>query len=94
MKAVDTQIIIRPIITEKGVDAATRHNTYQFEAAIGANKAEIRSAVERIFKVKVHSVRTAVRIGKPRRVRFKKGHTRIWKKAVVTLAPGHTIEFI
>jgi large subunit ribosomal protein L23 len=94
VKASDTQIILRPLVTEKGVEAATRINTYQFEVAREANKAEIKAAVERIFKVKVRSVRTAMRRGKPRRVRFKRGHTRVWKKAVVRLVPGHTIEFI
>ncbi len=90
----ETKIILRPLITEKGVEAATHHNTYQFEVAMTAGKAQIRQAVEAAFNVKVKSVRTAIHQGKPRRVRYKKGHTRIWKKAVVTLVPGNTIEFI
>lgn len=90
----DTKIILRPLITEKGVEAATHQNKYQFEVAMTANKAQIRQAVEHVFNVKVQSIRTAIHQGKPRRVRFKKGHTRIWKKAVITLVPGNTIEFI
>jgi len=88
------QIIRRPLITEKGVDAATHLNQYPFEVDPRANKQEIKRAVEEIFSVHVRKVRTMWRHGKPRRHRFKRGQTRRWKRAIVTLAPGETIEFI
>jgi len=88
------QIILRPLVTEKGFAAATTRNQYPFEVRMDANKAEIKRAVEEAFNVHVKSVRTMVRSGKPRRVRWRKGVTRDWKRAVVTVAPGETIEFI
>jgi len=94
MKGDSYGIVRRPLITEKGVAAAEEMNQYPFEVAIEANKAEIKRAVEEIFSVRVVKVRTMTRHGKPRRVRFRKGKTRQWKRAVVTLAPGETIEFI
>lgn len=94
MKLDPTQILMRPLVTEKGVDDATHNNSYHFEVPREANKAQIREAVERLFDVRVHDVRTMVRRGKPRRVRFKQGTTRVWKKAVVTLVPGDSIELI
>ena len=94
MKLDDTQILLRPLITEKGVDDATHKGTYHFEVPRSANKAQVREAIERLFSVRVASVRTLTRRGKPRRVRFKKGHTRVWKKAVVALVPGDSIELI
>ena len=87
-------VIRRPLITEKGVAGVEHLNHYPFEVAVDANKAEIKRAIEEIFSVHVRHVRTMMRHGKPRRVRFRKGKTRQWKKAVVTLAPGETIEFI
>jgi len=88
------QIILRPLITEKGVRGAEQHHQYPFEVAMGANKREIKRAVEEIFNVHVVKVRTMTRHGKPRRVRWRKGRTREWKRAIVTLAPGENIEFI
>ena len=94
MKKNSYQILRRPLITEKGMVGVTERNQYPFEVAIGANKQEIKRAVEEVFSVRVRSVRTMMRHGKPRRVRYKKGVTRRWKRAVVTLAPGENIEFI
>jgi len=94
VKADTTQILLRPLITEKAVDDSTHRSTYHFEVARHANKAMIKQAVEEMFNVRVADVRTATRRGKPRRVRFKRGHTRVWKKAVVTLVPGDSIELI
>lgn len=88
------QIIVRPLITEKGVTAAADLNQYPFEVRLDANKAEIKDAIEKIFSVHVRRVHTMIRRGKPRRVRWHRGHTREWKRAIVTLAPGETIEFI
>ena len=59
----------------------------------GAGKDDIRRAVEELFHVKVDKVRTQNRRGKPRRHRFKLGHTKAWKKAIVTLDAEHRIDF-
>jgi len=87
------QVIIRPLVTEKGMHRSTRNNQYAFEVALGAGKDDIRRAVEELFHVKVDKVRTQNRRGKPRRHRFKLGHTKAWKKAIVTLDAEHRIDF-
>jgi large subunit ribosomal protein L23 len=81
------QIIIRPLITEKGTHQSTHRNAYPFEVNPWATKDEIKSAVEELFGVKVEKVRTANRRGKQRRFRFRMGRLPNWKKAVVTLRP-------
>lgn len=97
------QVIKRPLVTEKGthqsqqLHGATRHKaarggSYAFEVHTGASKATIRQAIEKIYNVKVLTVRTANRKGKPRRVRFKTGTTSRWKKAVVVLHADHHID--
>ncbi len=85
------EIIIRPVITERSYDVM-ENNVYTFEVAQGANKIEIAKAVEEIFKVKVIKVNTLNVKSKPKRQRGVAGRTRTWKKAMVTLAPGETIE--
>ena len=87
------QIIIRPLVTEKGMHKATRYNAYAFEVNRAADKDAIRRAVEELFDVKVVRVHTQNRRGKPRRSRFRQGETKSWKKAVVTLDPEDRIEF-
>lgn len=87
------QVILRPLVTEKGTRAAERENTYAFEVNPLASKQEIRTAVEEMFHVRVLHVHTMNRKGKPRRVRFREGHTKAWKKAVVKLHPDYRIEF-
>ena len=82
------QIIRRPIITEKGLGAKETQHTVVFEVAAGANKAQIKQAVQQIFKVKVEDVRTANFPGKFRRRGRAEGYRRDWKKAYVKLAPG------
>jgi large subunit ribosomal protein L23 len=84
-------IILRPIISEKSY-ALIEQNRYTFEVAKTASKPQIAQAVAEIFGVTVTSVNTMNVTGKPRRVRLAKGKTRDWKKAVVTLAQGDTIE--
>ncbi len=85
-------VIIRPVITEHSYDVMD-NNVYTFEVAKDANKIEIRQAVEAIFGVTVTKVNTLNVKPKPKRVRYqKKGYTRTWKKAMVTLAEGDTIE--
>lgn len=82
------QIIRRPIITEKGLAVKEVQHTVVFEVAADANKTQIKQAVERIFKVKVDSVRTANFFGKFRRRGRAEGYRRDWKKAYVKLAAG------
>ena len=85
-------IVIRPVISEKSYDMI-EHNRYTFEVAKTASKPQIAQAVTDIFGVTVTSVNTMNVTGKPRRVRVAKGKTRDWKKAIVTLKEGDTIEF-
>lgn len=82
------QIIRRPIVTEKGLGAKETQRTVVFEVAAGANKTEIKQAVQQVFKVKVEQVRTANYAGKFRRRGRAEGYRRDWKKAYVRLAPG------
>jgi large subunit ribosomal protein L23 len=86
-------IIKRPLRTEKSVADGEATNSFHFEVDLRANKIQIKKAVEKHFNVKVQDVRTIVRKGKTRRVRFKLGRTKDWKKAVVTLKEGSTIDF-
>src|SRR5271157_2475795 len=88
MAAPHYQIIRRPIITEKGLGVKETQHTVVFEVAAGATKTEVKEAVQRIFKVKVTGVRTAIFHGKLRRRGRFEGHRRDWKKAYVKLAPG------
>jgi len=85
-------IIIRPVISEKSYDMI-EHNRYTFEVAKTASKPQIADAITEIFGVTVTNVNTMNVTGKPRRVRVAKGKTRDWKKAIVTLKEGDTIEF-
>jgi large subunit ribosomal protein L23 len=85
------QVILRPIISERSYDLVN-DNRYTFEVAKQANKIEIGQAVESIFDVRVLKVNTLNVTGKPKRVRYAKGYSRSWKKAIVTLAEGDTIE--
>ena len=86
------EIIIRPIVTEHSYDVMD-NNVYTFEVAKDANKIEIRNAIETIFDVTVTKVNTLNVKPKTKRVRDqKKGYTRTWKKAMVTLKDGDTIE--
>ncbi|HEX5105633.1 MAG TPA: 50S ribosomal protein L23 [Pirellulaceae bacterium] len=87
------QVILRPLVTEKGMHRSTRHNQYAFEVATQASKEDIRRAVEDLFNVKVEKIRTQSRRGKPRKHRFKAGQTKAWKKAIVTLNEEHRIDF-
>lgn len=85
-------IIKRPLRTEKSVADGERTNSYHFEVDLKANKIQIKQAVEKFFNVKVDDVRTLVRKGKQRRVRLKVGRTKDWKKAIVTLKEGNSID--
>jgi large subunit ribosomal protein L23 len=87
------QIILRPLVTEKGMHKASRNNAYAFEVSRMAGKDDVRRAIEHLFEVKVVRVNIQNRKGKPRRSRFRKGTTNAWKKAIVTLDPEHRINF-
>lgn len=84
-------VIIRPIVSEKSY-AMMEQNRYTFEVDKRATKPHIAQAVEEIFGVTVTGVNTINVPGKPRRQRYAKGMTRAWKKAVVTLKQGDTID--
>lgn len=87
------QVILRPLVTEKGTHRSTRLNQYAFEVNPLADKDLIRQSVESLFNVHVVQVRTQNRKGKPRRHRFRQGRTKDWKKAIVTLDKEHRIDF-
>ena len=78
-------VVVRPLVTEKGTHQSQKLNAYAFEVNPEASKAQIRQAVEKIYNVRVREVRTANRKGKRRRIGYKMGTTSHWKKAVVVL---------
>ena len=88
------QIVLRPLMTEKHMRLKEEHNVVAFQVRPDANKVEIRTAVEAVFSVKVASVRTASFEGKLKRMGRFQGRRRDWKKALVTLAPGHKIDLV
>jgi large subunit ribosomal protein L23 len=87
-------VLLRPLMTEKSMRQKDELNTVTFQVATGANKVEIRQAVEKVFNVKVSAVRTQSREGKWKRMGRFEGRRPGWKKAVVSLAPGHKIELV
>jgi|SRR5262245_41903561 large subunit ribosomal protein L23 len=89
------QVILRPLITEKGTHQSTHahHNAYSFQVNLWANKHQIKAAVEELFNVRVEKVRTQMRQGKKRRFRFRVGRLSNWKKAIVKLHGEDRIEF-
>ena len=87
-------VLTRPLMTEKSMRVKDELNTVTFEVARDANKIEIRQAVEKVFNVKVASVRTQSREGKWKRMGRFEGRRPAWKKAVVKLQPGHKIELV
>lgn len=86
-------VILRPLVTEKGMHRSTRQNAYAFEVSKLATKLDVRNAVESLFKVRVIDVHTMNRRGKPRRTRFRSGQTSNWKKAIVKLHSEDRIDF-
>ena len=85
------EVLRRPLITEKG-SGLQAQNKYAFEVAKGANKHQVKQAVEKAFKVKVTAVNVMTVPGKGRRMRGRQVLTPSWKKAIVTLRPGDKIE--
>ena len=86
------QVVIKPLITEKGTTQNESLNQYTFQVHEGANKIEIKQAVQAIYAVRVVKVRTMNRLGKARRYRYTRGRTAGMKKAVVTLHPEDHID--
>jgi large subunit ribosomal protein L23 len=84
-------VIVSPVITEKAT-VASEHNKVVFKVALTATKPQIKEAVEKLFDVKVKSVNTLVRKGKTKFFKGRKGVQVDVKKAVVTLAEGHSID--
>ena len=87
------QIVLRPLVTEKGTHQSTHHNSYPFEVNPYATTPQIKAAVEELFNVRVQKVRTQNRLGKVRRYRNNMGRLANWKKAIVTLHPDDRLEF-
>ena len=85
-------IILRPLVTEKGSIMRERGNTYLFSVVPDANRIEIGRAVQEIFNVKVKNVRTMVVHGKVKRMGVFQGKRPDWKKAIVTLEEGQSID--
>jgi large subunit ribosomal protein L23 len=86
------KVIVRPIITEKSSAGQMEYNRYAFEVMDDANKHEIKHAVERLFSVHVEQVRTSRQRGKWRRRGAHLGKQPNWKKAIVKLAEGESID--
>ncbi len=85
-------VLVHPVVTEKSTDLMADYNKYTFRVDLRANKSQIKQAVEEIFKVKVRKVNTSRVTGKMRRMGRTEGKRPDWKKAIVTLEPGHSIE--
>jgi large subunit ribosomal protein L23 len=84
-------VILSPVITEKAT-MISEHNQVAFKVAITATKTSIKAAVEQLFNVKVTAVNTLVVKGKTKRFRGRMGQRSDYKKAMVTLAEGHSID--
>lgn len=86
------QVVVKPLLTEKGTRLKEEANQYVFRVAKTANKVEIKQAIERLFKVTVLAVRTVHVRGKAKRLGRFQGRRPDWKKAIATLKPGDSIE--
>jgi large subunit ribosomal protein L23 len=86
------EVVLRPLLTEKGTRLKEEGNQYLFRVAKTANKVEIKQAIEQLFKVAVLEVRTLRSRGKVKRLGRFQGRRPDWKKAIVTLKEGQSIE--
>lgn len=93
MKRDPRTIVLAPVVTEKTARRSETKNEVAFKVARDANKIEIRKAVEELFDVSVEGVRTIAMHGKVKRLGRFEGKRAAWKKAIVTLKEGDTIEF-
>ena len=87
------QIVRRPLITERASQLQEDQNKYLFEVRRDANKIDIKRAMEAMFEVDVVKVNTSSVSGKVKRLGRFQGRRASWKKAIVTLAAGQTIDF-
>jgi len=87
------QVLLTPHISEKSTVAAEMIGQHTFKVLVDANKLEIKHAVERLFSVKVRSVRMINMKGKSKRFGRRMGRRVNWKKAIVRLEDGHDIDF-
>ena len=88
------KIVARPVVTEKASTDTAERNAYHFRVPMDANKVEIRQAIEKVFEVKVLDVNTSHVRGKARRRGWVAGKRPDWKKAMITLAEGNTIDVL
>ena len=87
-------VIRKPMLTEKCHDLKEKYNQVAFQIDRRANKVQVKEAVEKIFKVKVKRVNVMNMVGKKKRLGRNMGKRSDWRKAVVTLMPGETIDII
>ena len=85
------EVLLKPVVTEKGMTRKEEERTLCFQVAAGANKIQVKQAVEKLFNVKVEAVRTANFEGKLRRRGRFTGYRSDWKKAYVKLLPGQKV---
>lgn len=85
-------VVRRPVVTEKSAGVQEARNQYTFEVHKDTNKVEVKKAIETLFSVKVEAVNMITMPAKRRRVFGRPGHTPAWKKAVVTLKDGDSID--
>ena len=88
------KVLLAPLISEKATMVAEQGNQFVFKVAKDATKPEIRKAVEQLWGVKVKSVSTAVVKGKNKRFGRNMGKRSDWKKAYISLQPGHDIDLM
>lgn len=87
-------IIQKPVLSEKATYDTGGRNAYHFRVPIDANKVEIKRAVEKLFNVKVTKINTLTKRAKPVRRGWVSGSSQAWKRAMVTIAQGQTIEIL
>lgn len=87
-------IVQKPVLSEKATYDQGGRNAYHFRVPVDANKVEIKRAVEKLFNVKVLKVNTLTKRGKLRRRGYTSGTAQDWKRAMVTLAEGNTIDVL
>ena len=87
------QVIVKPMLTEKGMFQSETFNQYTFQVNPLATKTDVKNAIEKLFEVSVDKIAIQNRKGKPRRYRFKFGRTKSVKKAIVKLKGDDKIDF-
>ncbi len=87
------QVLVGPHVSEKAAIVADENNQFVFKVAVNATKAEVKKAVEQLFKVKVENVCTLKVKGKVKKNKYGASAKSTWKKAYVRLAQGQDIDF-